>query len=567
MLIIVSFFCNFRPSFEILEVWLDSLQTHIASNQPVPQELLYDIENYQGGSISSTPVDVLTPKSNLSRDNLDEVGNSNHSLMLTDITNMETENDVIKTNSDQTEEKAMETYLLPDGIPKSPHLGKDFSPSGERIHNSMRARRRQRTLQAQHASHHNEEERTDQVLQAVKDSLQLESNRGVRRKVDRGFVLDISRTGILNINNVRDLNNLSDFDSSCDTSLNYHEVNNMEDNATTATANNVAAAVVAAEVKDSSLKTIQETDDNVDGFKPKAITTARHTMPLRNEQSNPIISITQEEDTQAIDSLHHVQRNLAEKSYKSALEDIRTRLNLCKTKFDSIDEANRKNFNNSQNSMRSFFKVQNSDDVYNAPPDTYKMFGTLKSTNANTSAASQDKEEVKKTYRVNQTPVFGRKQSQTITMESYKPHSDSLENLDKIASLTTFSSNCSKLDKKELSPPKRAKLPKERTFKSYITSLEVQPAESIAEQMPAKKENSSSNSVSSKLKVGSNLLGLRKTLNFSSPTRNDNETKSFSRRTLSPTKSSEAKRVVKQEIPTSEYESYLIIIIIIILDL
>ena len=542
----------FRPSFEILEVWLDSLQTHIASNQSVPQELLYDIENYQGGSISSTPVDILTPKSNLSRDNLDEVGNSNHSLMLTDITNMETENDVTKTNSDRTEEKTMETYLLPDGIPKSPHLGKDFSPSGERIHNSMRARRRQRTLQAQHASHHNEEEHTDQVLQAVKDSLQLESNRGVRRKVDRGFVLDISRTGILNINNVRDLNNLSDFDSSCDTSLNYHEVNNMEDTTTTTTINDVAAA----DNKDSTLKTIQETDDNVDGFKAKATTIARHTMPISNQQSNPLISITQEEDTQAIDSLHHVQRNLAEKSYKSALEDIRTRLNLCKTKFDSIDEANRKNFNNSQNSMRSFFKVQNSDDVYNAPPDTYKMFGTLKSTNTNTSA-SPDKEEIKKTYRVNQTPVFGRKPSQTITMESYKPHSDSLENLDKIGNLTTFSSNGgSKLDKKDLSPPKRAKLPKERTFKSYITSLEVQPAESIAEQLPAKKENIGSstcgNSVSSKLKVSSNLLGLRKTLNFSSNTRNDNETKSFSRRTLSPTKSSEAKRVVKQEIPTSE---------------
>ncbi|TMW43932.1 hypothetical protein DOY81_010991 [Sarcophaga bullata] len=206
--------------------------------------------------------------------------------------------------------------------------------------------------------------------------------------------------------------------------------------------------------------------------------------------------------------------------------------------------------------MRSFFKVQNSDDVYNAPPDTYKMFGTLKSTNAS-NTSSTDKEEIKKTYRVNQTPVFGRKQSQTITMESYKPHSDSLENLDKIGGLTTYSSNSSsKLDKKELSPPKRAKLPKERTFKSYITSLEVQPAESITEQLPlpAKKENmssSSSSSVSSKLKVSSNLLGLRKTLNFSSSTRNDNETKSFSRRTLSPTKSSEAKRVVKQEIPTT----------------
>lgn len=486
---------------------------------------------------------------------------------------METDNmdNETKLNSEQTDEKPMDVYLLPDGIPKSPHLGKDFSPSGERIHNSMRARRRQRTLQAQNASHHQHDDEdqqhsTDQVLQAVKDSLQLqEAQRGMRRKADRGFVLDISRSGILNINNVRDLNNLSDLDSSCDTSLNYHEVNNMEETQTTTTTTNDAAASKAADVKDSNLKTIQETDDSVDGgFKTKTtITNTRPTIPFNNQKTNPIISITQEEDTQtAMDTLHHVKHKLAEKSYKSALEDIRTRLNLCKTKFDSIDEANRKNFNNSQNSMRSFFKVQKStEDVYKAPPDTYKMFSTLKSTNANanTNTSTTDRqEEFRKTYRVNQTPVFGRKQSQTITIESYKSHSDSLENLDKIGRLT-FNGGSSKLDKKELSPPKRAKLPKERTFKSYITSLEVQPAECMAE-LPTKKENintsssstSNSSSIGSKLKVSNNLLGLRKTLNFSSPTRHDTETKSFSRRTLSPTKSSEAKRVVKQEIPTSE---------------
>ncbi|XP_065370098.1 LIM domain kinase 1 isoform X2 [Calliphora vicina] len=516
-----------RPSFEILEVWLDSLQTHIASNQPVPQELLYDIENYQGGSISSTPVDILTPKSNLSRDNLDELGNSSHSLILAGITNIE-EKEAVDEQPEQTEEK-VESYSLPDGIPKSPHLGKDFSPSGERIHNSMRARRRQRFLQAQNASsQQNEDDRTDQVLNAVKDSLQQDTARTSRRKVDRGFVLDISRSGVLNINNVRDLNNLSDFDSSCDTSLNYHEVNTMEE------ANTNDVNTNTTDPKDSCLNTIQESDDHVDGGRNKNATL---------NHSTPSINITaheEEEDTQqALDSLHNVKRNLAEKSYKSALDDIRTRLNLCKTKFDTIEEANRKNYNQSQNSMKSFFKVQSTDDVYKAPPDTYKMFGTLKSTNT----SANDKDDVKKTYRVNQTPVFGRK-SQAAVTEIYKPHSDSLENLDKIG----LSVVNSKTDKKDfLSPPKRAKLPKERTFKSYITSLEVTPTETTVEQLPTKKENSSS---SGKMKVSSNLLGLRKTLNFNSPSRNE-ETKSFSRRTLSPTKSSEAKRVVKQETPTT----------------
>ncbi|KAM7345955.1 LIM domain kinase 1 isoform 2-T4 [Cochliomyia hominivorax] len=517
-----------RPSFEILEVWLDSLQTHIASNQPIPQELLYDIENYQGGSISSTPVDILTPKSNLSRDNLDEVGNSNHSITLTDITNIE-EKETQKI-PEITEEK-VEPYALPDGIPKSPHLGKDFSPSGERIHNSMRARRRQRFLQAQNASHHNEEDRTDQVLQAVKDSLQQESGRSSRRKVDRGFVLDISRSGVLNINNVRDLNNLSDFDSSCDTSLNYHEVNSMDDT------NTIDATDAATDIKDttSTLKTIQESDDHIDAVQNKNST----------ESSSPFEKVIRhEEESHAIDSLHNVKRNLAEKSYKSALEDIRTRLNLCKTKFDTIEEANRKNYNQSQNSMRTLFKVQNTDDVYKSPPDTYKMFDTFKTTNTSNSDKQED---VKKTtYRVNQTPVFGRKSQTATVTEIYKPHSDSLENLDKIGLSVT-----NKMDKKDLSPPKRAKIPKERTFKSYITSLEVTPSielggGGVAEELPPKKESSSS----SKLRVSANLLGIRKSLNFNSPTRNE-ETKSFSRRTLSPTKSSEAKRVTKQEIPTT----------------
>lgn len=515
----------FRPSFEILEVWLDSLQTHIASNQPIPQELLYDIENYQGGSISSTPVDILTPKSNLSRDNLDEVGNSNHSIALNDITNTE-EKEVTK-EAEKTEEK-LEPYSLPDGIPKSPHLGKDFSPSGERIHNSMRARRRQRFLQAQNANQNNsEDERTDQVLQAVKDSLQQDSTRSSRRKVDRGFVLDISRSGVLNINNVRDLNNLSDFDSSCDTSLNYHEVNTMEDTNTSDT-----PATTASEIKDTTLKTIQESEDHVD---------ASHSKPTTENNPTPLIKvITHDDESQAIDSLHNVKRNLAEKSYKSALDDIRTRLNLCKTKFDTIEEANRKNYNQSQNSMRSFFKVQSNNDVYKSPPDSYKMFDTHKS--SNTSSAN-DKDDFKKTtYRVNQTPVFGRKtQGDTAEVtEVYKPHSDSLENLDKIALSVS-----NKTEKKDLSPPKKAKLPKERTFKSYITSLEVTPAEENVEQLPPPKKESS------KLKMSANLLGIRKSLNFNSPTRNE-DTKSFSRRTLSPTKSSEAKRVTKQEIPTSE---------------
>ncbi|XP_013119394.2 LIM domain kinase 1 isoform X2 [Stomoxys calcitrans] len=524
-----------RPSFEILEVWLENLQKYIASNQPIPQELMYDIDSYQGGSISSTPVDILTPKSNLSRDNLDEVGQ----IGITSVQNIPA--DSPKENLvDKVEEEIVESKLLPDGIPKSPHLGKDFSPSGERIHNSMRARRRQRYLQAQNAGNQGEEQSTDRVLQAVKDSLQSDDQRlkPNKRNLDRGFILDINRSGILHINNVRDLNNLSDFDSSCDTSLNYHEVNAIEEvpTSTTMTTTNITATKEEPRpitTRDITLNTIQEIEKSPPDMS-KTISSPqmenneniieRHTSP----STSNVAAIAEQEQT-SIDSLNNIKRNLADKSYKVALEDFRTKLNLCKKRIDAIEEANRKNYNSSQNSMRSFFNVKSNRDVFKSPPDSLKMFQRLEASDGHVT-------EVKNAYRVNQTPVFGRKLLQSKPTEMYKPRSDSLENLDKICADNNTN------EKKETSPPKRPKLPKEGTFKSYITSLEVTPT--TTESLPPKKD---------RLRVSSNLLSIRKTLNLSpTPSRNQ-ETKSFSHRTLSPTKSSEAKRVTnaKPDIPTT----------------
>ncbi|XP_061390989.1 LIM domain kinase 1 [Musca vetustissima] len=516
-----------RPSFEILEVWLDSLKTFISSNQPVPHELLYDIDSYQGGSICSTPVDILTPKSNLSRDNLDEVGTPGKPIFPTaDTPKEDALGDAFEDNKQDS------NFLLPDGIPKSPHLGKDFSPSGERIHNSMRARRRQRFLQAQNTLSSVENQSTERVLEAVKETLQNDSHKSKtaqhKRNLDRGFILDINRSGILHINNVRDLNNLSDFDSSCDTSLNYHEVN---------------VSMDETPIPRESSKPEEETKN------PNSLTTTKEEVgeefkspdlgieKQKENDENVLISqnsqIAANEEQKSLDSLNNIKRNLADKSYKVALEDFRTRLNLCKTKFDAIEEANRKNFNNSQNSMRSLFKINTSEDVFKSPPESLKMFQRLKSTK---SADSPDG--VKNTYRVNQTPVFGRKLTPQKPTEFYKPHSDSLENLDKISLIDP-----QKNEKKETSPAKRAKLPKEGTFKSYITSLDITPTTtSPLEESAPTNQTKKTLGGSGRLKVSSNLLSLRRTLNLASPTRNE-ETKSFSRRTLSPTKSSEAKRV------------------------
>ncbi|XP_075165425.1 LIM domain kinase 1 isoform X2 [Haematobia irritans] len=504
-----------RPSFEILEVWLENLQTYIASNQTVPPELMYDIDSYQGGSISSTPVDILTPKSNLSRDNLDEVGQTITATVQNNIEDGRKENLEEQVEVDKVENG----NFLPDGIPKSPHLGKDFSPSGERMANSMRARRRQRYLQAQNSGHYPEEQSTDRVLEAVKDSLQItdQKPKANKRNMDRGFILDISRSGILHINNVRDLNNLSDFDSSCDTSLNYHEVNSIEE---VPIKNEECKSV---DHRDSStLNTIEENEKTSSETVEKMEVTEKENYENKCEDTP-----TAEQEQTSIDSLNNIKRNLADKSYKVALEDFRTKLNLCKKKFDAIEEANRKNYNNSQNSMKSFFNVDTNEDVFKSPPESLKMFQRLKPSDRHVT-------EVKNAYRVNQTPVFGRKMHLSKATELYKPRSDSLENLNKI------SLDCAKSEKKETSPPKRAKLPKEETFKSYITSLDITPT---IESPPPKRD---------KIKVSSNLLSIRKTLNLTTPTRTE-ETKGFSRRTLSPTKSSEAKRVTnsKQDLPTT----------------
>uniref|UniRef100_A0A1I8NAL7 LIM domain kinase 1 n=1 Tax=Musca domestica TaxID=7370 RepID=A0A1I8NAL7_MUSDO len=533
-----------RPSFEILEVWLDSLKTYISSGQPVPHELLYDIDSYQGGSICSTPVDILTPKSNLSRDNLDEVGNGKPNFPITNPNLKDSPKDDGPKES-MEEDKQDNSLLLPDGIPKSPHLGKDFSPSGERIHNSMRARRRQRFLQAQSTLSGGEDQSTERVLEAVKETLQNDCHKSKtaqhKRNLDRGFILDINRSGILHINNVRDLNNLSDFDSSCDTSLNYHEVNAGMDGVSI----NDESRKPTEEIKEQTVltTTVEEMEDD-----SKSTDRARQTPAEDEEQENNENRTSQNklynhniaanEEQKSLDSLDNIKRNLADKSYKLALEDFRTRLNLCKNKFDAIEEANRKNFNNSQNSMRSLFKINTSEEVFKSPPEALKMFQRLKPTKSTDSPDG-----LKNTYRVNQTPVFGRKMTQQQPKEFYKPHSDSLENLDKISITDT-----SKTDKKETSPAKRAKLPKEGTFKSYITSLDITPTAPSEESSMPIAQTKKPLGGSGRLKVSSNLLSIRRTLNLSSPTRNE-ETKGFSRRTLSPTKSSEAKRVTATKQP------------------
>ncbi|XP_037935116.1 LIM domain kinase 1-like isoform X2 [Teleopsis dalmanni] len=501
-----------RPSFEVLDIWLESLLTHATLNQSLPLELLYDIENFPGISISSTPEGFLTPKSNLSRDDLDELGKNIPKPL--NIPSNENEIKIVETIKLEEKEN---TQNLPLAIPKSPHLGKDFSPTGERIRDSMRARRRQRLIENQKRGLTPENNCTERVLEAVKHSLQNGVSKKNRPYGDKGFLLDIHRDGDLRLSNVKDLNNCSDFDSSCDTSLNYHEVNAVEH-------------VKPIEPLATVVKTVLEEDDT--------IVESPANKSLKNRQTF-INSV--EEDAKSINAMNEVQKNIAQKSYKNALDDIRTKLNLCKNKFETIDEANRKNYTNSQTSMKTYFKVSPTDAVYRTPPQALKMFQRMEAAEVNAGKSSS-----MQTLRVNQTPIFGRKQFPK-AVELYTPHSESLENL----AAMTIKSNDEVV--KEKTTVKRVKQPAERTFKSYLKELDEPEIKSTEIQAKKNKltyaKDIASDRTQDRSKVSNRLLGFRKNVKPSctSPTKDVVDNKTNTRRTLSPTKSTDINRFTAKQ--------------------
>ena len=48
--IYILYFFNFRPSFEVMEIWLSSLVMHLSSPYPLPPTLLADILQYSRGA-------------------------------------------------------------------------------------------------------------------------------------------------------------------------------------------------------------------------------------------------------------------------------------------------------------------------------------------------------------------------------------------------------------------------------------------------------------------------------------------------------------------------------------
>lgn len=112
-----------RPSFKILSEWFDRLAIHgaiLGSHHQPPSDLMWQVENFHGDSSSTcTPEVNETPPT------------------------FPTSPPVIE--KDETDATS-EIEKLPELISRtmSPHLMKDFTPTGERIRDSWRARRKQK---------------------------------------------------------------------------------------------------------------------------------------------------------------------------------------------------------------------------------------------------------------------------------------------------------------------------------------------------------------------------------------------------------------------------------------
>ncbi|XP_058130125.1 LIM domain kinase 1 [Anopheles coustani] len=330
-----------RPPFHVLQDWLETMVTMTALNKPLPAKIVYDIEHFKGqrstdSSLCTTPDGLATPppssagyslKPSLSRKRICE-GPEDTVEPQPKLSDLQTTSSLdvvdgaiggvrppcttvsphaphappaVENNGGSCCPDSNNGFIVADciEIPKSPHLGKDFSANGDRIRDSIRAKRRHRMMLSRENQRKSldssvlaarlgadrlfadvndavdngsasepislimtsemiandaakivdasaggrERPSTDELLASVKDSLELNKsligigdgmrpNDGgwgpipakVKHYGEKGFVIHV-QNGHLTLNNVRDLENCSDFDSSCDTSLNYIEVN------------------------------------------------------------------------------------------------------------------------------------------------------------------------------------------------------------------------------------------------------------------------------------------------------------------------------------------------------
>lgn len=174
----VAFLCcdlnpDKRPSFEILEDWFNGLTLHISMGLPL--DLISDIDNFKGNQSLPTTPEIITLQPTISKKPsfvaevfkkpttppiIKELSIENCDVIDANVKKTKTpqssppaklENLKIETKDKfiGTIKKKVElAALIPPNclLPRSPHLSKDFSPNGDRIRDSLRARRKQKIL-------------------------------------------------------------------------------------------------------------------------------------------------------------------------------------------------------------------------------------------------------------------------------------------------------------------------------------------------------------------------------------------------------------------------------------
>lgn len=285
-----------RPAFDILDVWLEDLAKLLSTNTAVPEKMRHDIEHFNGTSVFEQQVNPTFPsrKSNfLSHSlfngfeapttiescdsgpnsilditvdavSLNAIDQIQSPVLLTaaDVRGPASPNSVDNSSYSHRPIPNVNHVPLPENgvdppttptalsfireIPTSPHLGKDFSPNGERLRNSIRVRRQER-LQKQRSlrslanlmstqgpspwsnrAAHEPDGGANGAQSIDPNAFKLNGLADATAKSkpygEKGFIIHVN-DGLLTLNDVKDLNNCfsDDFDSSCDTSLNYIE--------------------------------------------------------------------------------------------------------------------------------------------------------------------------------------------------------------------------------------------------------------------------------------------------------------------------------------------------------
>lgn len=352
---------------------------HTSIGHQSPTDLKFEIEHFKGtpsreSSLSSTPDGLSTPpatkkmdyfgkvepalipthdtpdaainnnnnNNNSSANNSPESNNTNsdNKFVLDDITSVDSQiGSKVETGEKWRDHSPFGNVIRE--IPKSPHLSKDFSPNGDRIRNSIRARRQERMLKQRsllevnsnttspgpsslgdHSEINSSFEREDtpgaKTPPHTEPSIDHKADDAtvvrpfafmpLKRKRSRpygekGFIINMD-DGLLSLSNVKNLDNCSDIDSSCDTSLNYIDVNHPT-------------------FSDSHQSTIKST------CRQPSTTTIIETTP------------TAEMPAHTFSSISETANNGIEKSsaHRNTLDEIKRQLNLCKSKLEALELA------------------------------------------------------------------------------------------------------------------------------------------------------------------------------------------------------------------------------------